>query len=206
VPRSARQPFALAALAAVSAYTIGGLFFSLGPQLAGQVFETGNHVVTALNLFLLAGVGSVAQVAYGRRPAWIAATVGSVALAVGVALIALSASGDSAVALMTGSAVAGAGFGLALLGALRALSAAIPPDQRAEVMSAFFVVGYAALSAPAVVAGLAVTPLGLEPTFAIFGYGVAALALMVAVQAWRTRPRLTPVSGRNCRAPNLGSV
>jgi hypothetical protein len=35
-----------------------------------------------------------------------------------------------------------------LLGALRALSAAIPPDQRAEVMSAFFVVGYAASRLP----------------------------------------------------------
>jgi MFS family permease len=202
VPRSVRQPFALAALAAVAAYTIGGLFFSLGPQLAGQVFETDNHVATALNLVLLAGVGSVAQVAYGRRPAWIAATVGSVALAVGVALIALSASEDSAVALVSGSAVAGAGFGVAFLGALRALSAAIPPDQRAGVMSAFFVVGYTALSAPAVMAGLAVTPLGLESTFAIFGCGVAALALVVAVQAWRTRPRLKvgvtcwPTAGR----------
>jgi predicted MFS family arabinose efflux permease len=189
VPASVRGPFVVAVLAVTSAYSIGGLFFALGPQLAGQVFETGNHVVTGISLFLLTGVGALAQLAYGRRAAWLAVAIGSVALAAGVALIALSASEDSAAPLLIGSVIGGAGFGLAFLGALRNLSAAIPPDQRAGVMSAFFVAGYTSLSVPAVLAGLAVRPLGLESTFGIFGTLVAALALVVALQAWRTRPR-----------------
>ena len=189
VPASVRGPFVVAALAVTSAYSIGGLFFALGPQLAGRVFETGDHVVTGIGLFLLTGVGALAQLAYGRRAAWLGVAGGSVALAAGVALIALSASADSAAALLIGSVIGGAGFGLAFLGALRNLSAAIPPDQRAGVMSAFFVVAYTALSVPAVLAGLAVRPLGLELTFEIFGTVVAALALVVALKAWRTRPR-----------------
>jgi hypothetical protein len=44
---------------------------------------------------------------------------------------------------------------------------------------------------PAVLAGVAVTPLGLEATFEVFGSIVAALALLVAFEAWRTRPRPT---------------
>jgi MFS family permease len=188
VPASVRGPFVVAALAVTSAYSIGGLFFALGPQLAGRVFETGDHVVTGISLFLLTGVGAIAQLAYGRRAAWVGVAGGSAALAAGVALIAISASEDSAALLLLGSVIGGAGFGLAFLGALRNLSAAIPPDQRAGVMSAFFVVGYTALSLPAVLAGLAVTPLGLESTFEIFGTLVAALALVVALQAWRTRP------------------
>jgi hypothetical protein len=56
-------------------------------------------------------------------------------------------------------------------------------------MSAFFVAAYAALSVPAVLAGLAVNPLGLERTFEMFGSAVAVLALVVAVEAWRSRPR-----------------
>jgi predicted MFS family arabinose efflux permease len=189
VPASVRRPFVVAALAVTSAYSIGGLFFALGPQLAGQVFETGDHVVTGISLFLLTGVGALAQLAYGRRAAWVGVAGGSVALAAGVGLIALSASEDAAAPLLIGSVIGGAGFGLAFLGALRNLSAAIPPDHRAGVMSAFFVVGYTSLSVPAVLAGLAVTPLGLESTFEIFGTVVAALALVVALQAWRTRPR-----------------
>ena len=188
VPPQVRGPFVLAALAVVAAYSIGGLFFSLGPQLSAQVFATGNHLVTDLSLFLLAGVGSVAQLAYGRRPAWAGVTGGSVALAVGVGLIALSASADAAAPLLIGSAVGGAGFGVAFLGAIRNLSAAIPPDDRAGVMSAFFLVAYTALSVPAVLAGLALTQFGLSATFAIFGAAVAALALLVALQSWRTRP------------------
>ena len=55
-------------------------------------------------------------------------------------------------------------------------------------MSAFYVVAYASLSVPAVLAGLVVTHLGLASTFEIFGSVVAAIALVVAFEAWRTRP------------------
>jgi predicted MFS family arabinose efflux permease len=189
VPTEVRQQFVLAALAVAAAYSIGGLFFALGPQLSAQVFATDNHLVTAISLFLLAGVGSLAQLAYGRRAAWAAVSSGSLALAAGVGLIVLAAAEKAPVPLLVGSAVGGAGFGVAFLGALRNLSAAIPPDHRAGVMSAFFVAAYSALSLPAVLAGLAVTLLSLSATFAIFGAAVAALALFVALQAWRTRPR-----------------
>ena len=57
-------------------------------------------------------------------------------------------------------------------------------------MSAFYVVAYASLSVPAILAGVLVTPLGLQPTFEIFGSVIAALALVVAFEAWRTRPRV----------------
>jgi MFS family permease len=188
VPSSVRQPFILAALAVIAAYSIGGLFFALGPELSGRVFATNNHLLTGLILFLLAGVGAVSQLAYGRRAAWLGAAVGSAALAVGVALIVLATAVDSAAALIVGSVVGGAGFGLAFLGSLRALSAQIPATHRAGVMSAFFVVAYAALSIPAVLAGFAVGPVGLDLTFEILGSVVAVLAIVVAILAWRTRP------------------
>jgi hypothetical protein len=63
-------------------------------------------------------------------------------------------------------------------------------------MSAFYVVAYASLSLPAIGAGLLVTPLGLRPTFEIFGSVIAALALVVAFEAWRTRPRVQAVRAR----------
>jgi predicted MFS family arabinose efflux permease len=188
VPEQMRVQFALAALAVIAAYSIGGLFFALGPQLSEQEFATHNHVVTALSLFLLAGVGAAAQLLYGDRPPWAGIAGGSVALALGVASIALSAAEHLPALLLVGSAIGGAGFGVSFLGALRNLSAAIPPDHRAGVMSAFFLVAYTALSIPAVLAGLAITQLSLSTTFAIFGAAVAALALYVGLQAWRMRP------------------
>ena len=96
---------------------------------------------------------------------------------------------DSAALYLAGTIVAGAGFGVAFLGALRALSAAIPSEHRGSVMSAFYVVAYASLSLPAILAGVLDTPLGLRATFEVFGSVIAVLALIVALLAWRTRPR-----------------
>ena len=88
------------------------------------------------------------------------------------------------------------GFGAAFLGGLRALVAAIPSERRAAVMAAFFVVAYGSLSVPAVLAGVLVTHISLQSTFEIFGSAVAGIALLVALQASRTRPnhRLVPVA------------
>src|SRR4051794_15437709 len=103
-------------------------------------------------------------------------------------LIVIAASTDSSVVFLTGAIIGGAGFGVAFLGALRALSAAIPPEHRAAVMSAFYIVAYAAISVPAILAGSLVNSLGLQSTFEIFGSVIAGLALVVAFEAWRTRP------------------
>src|SRR5207253_6525982 len=119
------RPFFLATLAVLSSWSIGGLFFSLGPQLV---------------------------------------------------LIVFAAARDSSAAYLAGSILAGAGFGAAFLGGLRALAAAIPYEQRAAVMSAFYVAAYTSLSLPAVLAGIVVTHVALPTTFEIFGSVVAAIA------------------------------
>jgi MFS family permease len=188
VPAAVRRPFFLAALAVVSSWSIGGLFLSLGPALSVDLFHTDNHLVAGLGVFALAGAGAVAQLAFGRSAPWAGAAGGSLALATGMIAIVLAAGTEAPALFWVGSLIGGAGFGVAFLGGLRALSAAIPPQHRAEVMSAFYVVGYAAISLPAILAGVLVEPLGLETTFEVFGSAVALLALAVAVEAWRTRP------------------
>jgi MFS family permease len=188
VPAVVRRPFVLAALAVISSWSIGALFFSLGPQLAGQLFSTTNVVVSGVGIVALAAAAAITQLLTGRTAPWIAAAAGSIALAAGVVLIVVAAATDSSVTYLVGSILGGAGFGAAFLGGLRALVAAIPPEHRAAVMSAFFVVAYASLSVPAVLAGVVVTYISLQSTFEIFGSVVAAVALGVAYEAWRTRP------------------
>ena len=188
VPPSARRAFLLAALAVLSSWSIGGLFFSLGPSLSASLFDSTDHLVAGIGVFVLAGSAAIAQLAMGRTPPWVGAVGGSIALALGMALIVLAVAAGSAALYLAGALVGGAGFGVAFLGALRALSAVIPHEHRAAVMSAFYVVAYGALSLPAILAGVLVTPLGLDTTFEVFGAVVAVLALVVAFEAWRTRP------------------
>jgi len=188
VPAVARRPFFLAALAVLSSWSIGGLFFSLGPQLAAHLFNSNNAIVSGSGIVALAGAAVVAQLLTGRSAPWIGAGAGSIALAAGMVLIVFAAARNSSAAYLAGSILGGAGFGAAFLGGLRALAAAIPHQQRAAVMSAFYVAAYTSLSLPAVLAGLVVTHVALPTTFEIFGSVVAAIALSVAFEAWRTRP------------------
>jgi MFS family permease len=199
VPAAARHPFLLAALGVLSSWSIGGLFLALGPQLSAVLFDTSNHLVSGIPVFVLAGSGALSQLLLGRTAPWLGAAAGSAALAAGLLLIVAAAGTDSPVLLLVGALIGGAGFGIAFLGALRALSASIPPDHRAAVMSAFYIVAYASLSVPAVIAGMVVTPLGLESTFEIFGSVVSGLALIVAFEAWRTRPQPTRAVGETVR-------
>jgi len=192
VPPAVRRPFLLASLAVLSSWSIGGLFLALGPQLAASLFDSADHVVAGSVVLALCGAGALTQLAFGRAAAWRCATGGSIALSAGIALIVAAAALDSGPLLLAGALVGGGGFGVAFLGALRALSVVIPPTHRAEVMSAFYVVAYASLSLPAVLAGALSTPLGLETTFEVIGSVVAVLALVVALEAWRTRPGAAP--------------
>jgi MFS family permease len=188
VPAVVRRPFFLAALAVLSSWSIGGLFFSLGPQLAAHLFHSTNVIVSAIGIVALSGSAVVAQFLTGRTAPWIGASVGSIALAAGMVLIVIAAAADSGTVFLAGSILGGAGFGAAFLGGLRALVAVIPHEHRAAVMSAFFVAAYTSLSVPAVLAGIVVNHLALQTTFEIFGSVVAGIALIVAAEAWRTRP------------------
>jgi MFS family permease len=188
VPAGVRRPFLLAGLGVLSSWSVGGLFLSLGPQLSGSLFHSTNHLVAGIGVFTLAGAGAASQLLFQRATPHMGAALGSVALSIGMVLIVLASSADSAALFLAGGVVGGAGFGVAFLGALRALSAAIPPDERAAVMSAFYVVAYLSISIPAIVAGAVVGSLGLHTTFEAFGLVVAALALVVAAEAWRQRP------------------
>src|SRR3954452_5036851 len=77
VPAVVRRPFILAALAVLSSWSIGALFFSLGPQLAGELFATSNAVVSGSGIVALAAAAAIAQLLTARTAPWIAAGAGS---------------------------------------------------------------------------------------------------------------------------------
>jgi NCAIR mutase (PurE)-related protein len=82
--------------------------------------------------------------------------------------------------VVVGTAIAGLGFGAAFQASLRMLLATAPPEQRAELLSAIYVVSYFAFGVPSVVAGLVDPVVGLVP--AIVGYGVfVALSAVTAL-------------------------
>jgi MFS family permease len=181
VPRAIRPAFVLASLGVIASWSIGGLYLALAPSLAGELFDTSSHLAGGAVVLALAGPGGLAQVVFRRLTPRTAMSTGSLVLALGMAATVASLSSDSVPLFLGVSVVTGAGFGVAFMGAIRSISLAAPPEHRAGVMSAFYVVAYLSLSVPTLIAGLVVPELGIEPTFRIFGSAVVALAIATAL-------------------------
>ena len=180
VPRVIRGAFALASAGVVASWSIGGLYLALAPTLVSELLDTQSHLAGGATVFVLAGAGALAQLVFRGLPPQRAMGSGALVLAAGMAATAASLSTGSAALFLGASTVTGAGFGVAFMGALRMISTVAPEDQRAEVMSAFYVVAYLSLSVPAVIAGLLAPSLGIEATFRIFSAAVVLVALGVA--------------------------
>jgi MFS family permease len=114
---------------------------------------------------------------------------------VGVTLVGLWA--DSIAILLAGSVIAGIGLGPAFSAFLRTVAPLAPAEQRAALLSATYVLIYLSFSVPAMLAGVAVTNFGLEPTAYAYGLAVMALAAFTTVAVSRRLAALsapTPIA------------
>ena len=180
VPRQARGMFAMALPCLIAVWMLSGFFLSLGPSLAAQVTASPNLLWGGLVIFLLAGTGAAASVAFRGVSGRSAMLAGCLVLLAGTGLTLAAIEVTSAAAFLVGVTVAGAGFGTGFLGAFRIVSALAAPGQRAGLIAAIFIASYLAFSIPVVVAGVATTHVGLHRTAVVY---CAVIAVLVTVAA-----------------------
>jgi MFS family permease len=178
VPRQARGTFATAVPCLFAVWALGGLYLSLGPSLAVQVTGSRDLLWGGLVVFLLTGVAAGATVAFRGLAPRTAMLAGCLVLLAGLAVTFAAIATATAAAFLTGTAVAGVGFGLALMGVNRILIALAAPVQRAGLIAAIFIVNFLGLSIPVVIAGVATAHFGLHRT--ALAYCVALAALVAA--------------------------
>jgi MFS family permease len=183
VPPRHRRPFLAALPVVVAAWAIGGLYASLGPSLVADVFGVQNHVVGSLLILALNGTGVIGSLAVQRLAPEKALVVGSLTFAVGVVGTITAVAAGALSLLFFAAVVTGFGFGSAFLGAIAMITRGVAPGHRAGLLAATFVVGYLAFSVPAIVAGLAVSSVGLARTTEVYGAVDIVLALVAAVSA-----------------------
>jgi MFS family permease len=147
-----------ASAAASPLYRVYQARFHFSAATLTAVFAVYVLVLLATLLFF----GSVSDY-LGRLPVIIAATFGAIAA-------------TASAAFLAGTAVAGAGFGLAFLGSFRTITALAEPDDRAGLVAAIYIAGYLAFSVPALIAGVAATRFGLHSTALVYAAALAALA------------------------------
>ena len=141
-----------------------------------------------LVIFLLAGIGAAGPVVFRAVSGPAAMLAGCLALLTGAVVTLAAIEMTSAAAFLTDTAIAGAGFGTAMLGAFRTISARAAPDFRAGLIAAYFIASYLAFSIPVVAAGVATTHYGLHPTALVYCAAIALLAALAAASLIFRRP------------------
>jgi predicted MFS family arabinose efflux permease len=189
LPRALRGPVLTAVPVLFAVWALAGLYGALGPALVHALTGSGEVVLGALSLFVLAGSAVVAIIALRRAPARTVMGVGILALIAGVAVTVTAVSLGSATLFFAGSVIAGVGFGSGFQGGIRLVVPLAAAHERAGLVSLLYVVSYLGLGVPAVLAGFGVVHGGgLIDTARYYGVAVIALATVALVGLLRTRP------------------
>ncbi len=169
VPVHLRTMFAAALPSLAATWALGGLVLSLGPSITSEILGAESHLVGALPIFVMAGVSAVMSVLIREVEPRAAARGGLVALIAGVSVALTAIAVESSVLFLVGATICGLGFGPAFAGVFRVLTQLAPADRRGEMVSSVLIVAYLAFSGPALVAGIAVTQVGLRETALVYG-------------------------------------
>ncbi len=182
VPAAARRPMLAAIPALVAVWALAGFYGSLGPAVVKAITGSTWFVLGGLALFTLAGSASLAVLVLRSVAPRRVMTLGTIALAVGVALTLVAMSSGSTAVFFTGAVISGVGFGAGFQGALRTVVPLAAEHERAGVLSTLYVVSYLAMGLPAVIGGvLVVHGGGLLTTGREYGAAVIALAVLALV-------------------------
>ena len=177
LPSESRGAFWSAAIAALSAFAIFGLFTSLAPSfLAGTLHET-SHVVAGLVTFSVFGAAAVAQLLTTRMPLVTQVRLAAILMAVGLAALSAGALLANLPLFIAAGIVAGAGVGVQFRSSVAVAASLAQPPRRGEVMAALFLVAYLGLTVPVLLVGLA---LAFLPSAAVLvGFSVIVIVLAV---------------------------
>jgi predicted MFS family arabinose efflux permease len=194
VPREVQRAFVAGLPALIAGWALGGFYLALGPSLASTLLHSASAVPGGVVIFLLTGVGAVSTIAGRTSQPAIAMGYGCLLLAAGAVSTVATIAAGSALGFFIATAFTGVGFGLAFLGVFRALTALAPPTGRAGLITAIYIVSYLAFSVPVIIAGIAVSHVGLRTTSIAYGALVAALAAVVAAETARSAAHLQPAT------------
>ena len=181
VPPQTRAVFVIAATAAFAAFAVNAIFASVAPSFVSTLMGVDNHAVAGTVAGLMILTAAATQPIAILVPPARAVAVGSAILIVAMVMLSVALRFSSLWGLIVAAIVAGVGQGLSFGRGLAAISDVTPPERRAEVSSAYFLVAYVALSLPVIGFGAAAQHWGLQITGEVFAVIVGLLAVVCLV-------------------------
>ncbi|MGQ7244617.1 MFS transporter [Salinicola sp. V024] len=189
VPAEVRGVFVPAAIAAFAGFMVCGFFTAVTPAFLGKVLGHTNHALIGFVAGLLFIASTVGQMLQGRLPESRRLPVGCGILLAGVLFVAWGIGAAQLAGFIIGAIVAGIGQGIAFRAGLGAVAAASASENKAAVVSTFFVVAYVAISLPVIGIGLVASVISLQLTGLLFALLVALLCCLALVLLLRRNKR-----------------
>ena len=177
IPAPVRALFIPAAIAGLAGFSVAGLFTSMVPSIMRQVMEQSSGIVIGAVVGSFFAASVVGQALLQWLPARRHMSVGCISLIVGMLTLGLSIATQELVLLIIAGITAGIGQGMVFRAGMGAVTAASPPQQKAAVASALFVVLYLSMSLPVIAVGVTVSQFGLRHVGELFSVIVALIAL-----------------------------
>ncbi|GAA4816776.1 MFS transporter [Tomitella cavernea] len=181
VPHGVRRLFLISIPIIVAGWATGGLFFSLGPDIAAEQLGVHGPLAQSAVIAVLPVTGMLAVFAMHARPPRTAMVFAACTLGAGTLV--------SLIALQTGwlplyvaaVAVTGTGFGTGFMGVIGSIAPVVPPHRRGALFAALYTTAYLSFGVPTVIAGALVSALSLSTATVIYGIIVIAAAATAGV-------------------------
>jgi MFS family permease len=190
VPAQARRMLVKITPVNIAGWALGGFYFSLMPSLVRVATGLTSPFIGGLVVAVLTLTGMLTVLVLREKPGLQILTIGTWSVILGVAITLFGVFEHFVSIMLAGALVTGVGFGACFSGALRTVLPLAHPDERAGLLSTFYIQSYLAFALPAIAAGLAVPEIGLSNAAYIYGSVVMLLALisLVATRAPRAEP------------------
>jgi MFS family permease len=187
VPVQARRALVLVTPVNIASWALGGFYFSLMPSLVRVATGATLPIVGGLVVAALTFSAAVTVLFSRSIPTERIFLGGILALALGVAITLVGVQIQFVALMLFGTVVSGSGFGAAFSGTIRTVMPLAKADERAGLLSAFYVEGYLAFSLPAILTGLFAPVVGLPLAADIYGAAVILLAVASLLAASLSR-------------------
>ncbi len=178
VPSEIRAKFVAPAVTGFGAMALVGFYAALAPTLLADQLRVTNHAIAGaifLELAVFVAGAIVATQSLSSRTAMLLA----LALMIpSVALLLTAQLKRSMLVLVIATAVCAVAAGLGYRGSLQLANQIAPQDRRAEIVSSYFICGFAGNALPVIGIGIISTLAGPIPASLVFAATIAAFTLV----------------------------
>jgi MFS family permease len=172
--------FIIGAASGLIAFAVFGLFSAVGAIITGQVLGLHAPLMAAASPFAVFAASAISQLALGARPLRFVITLGSILLAVGLALTSVTLFMPTLWMFLVAAVLAGAGGGLLFKAGLTISVTSAVQRSRAGVLALFFATVYLGMGIPAVLFSFLIAAIGLPVATIGFSviFGVGAFVVL----------------------------